>query len=58
MLAVAAEDIQVLLGGTTKLEDVHAVLYQIQQFDPPGVGARTLSESLLIQLNQLSENTE
>ena len=58
MLAVAAEDIQILLGGTTKIEDVYAVLYQIQQFDPPGVGASTLSESLLIQLNQLSENTE
>lgn len=58
MLSVAAEDIQILLGGTTRLEDVHGVLYQVQQFDPPGVGARTLSESLLIQIDQLSENTE
>ena len=57
MFTVEAKDIQILLGDTTKLEDVNAVLYQIQQFDPPGVGARTLSESLLIQLNQLPENT-
>ncbi|CBL44214.1 DNA-directed RNA polymerase specialized sigma subunit, sigma54 homolog [gamma proteobacterium HdN1] len=39
------------------LEEVLAVLHRIQQFDPPGVGARDLKECLLIQLNQLAPDT-
>jgi RNA polymerase sigma-54 factor len=35
-------------------DEVEAVLKRIQQFDPPGVAARDLSESLLIQLRQLN----
>lgn len=35
------------------LDEVLAVLHRIQQFDPVGVGYRSLSECLLIQLNQL-----
>jgi len=34
------------------LEEVEAVLHRIQQFDPPGVGARDPRECLLIQLHQ------
>lgn len=33
------------------VEEVEAVLAIIQKFDPPGVGARNLQESLLIQLD-------
>ena len=33
------------------------VLTRLQQFDPPGVYARDLKECLLIQLNQLSQDT-
>ncbi|MEQ9210798.1 MAG: RNA polymerase factor sigma-54, partial [Pseudomonadales bacterium] len=36
-------------------EEVIAVLHRVQQFDPIGVGYRTLSECLLIQLNQLHD---
>lgn len=37
-----------------ELDEVTAVLHRIQNFDPPGVGARNLRESLLLQLNQLA----
>jgi len=40
-----------------ELEEVEAVLHHIQQFDPLGAGARTLSECLLVQLQHLPEDT-
>ncbi|MFE8072112.1 RNA polymerase factor sigma-54 [Marinobacteraceae bacterium S3BR75-40.1] len=40
-----------------ELDEVEAVLHRLQQFDPPGVAARDLQECLLIQLNQLPEDT-
>ncbi len=43
-----AEDLEV------ELDEVIAVIHRIQAFDPPGVGARDLRESLAIQLRQLS----
>ncbi len=48
-----------LLNGDAPLplEEVEAVLHQIQNFDPPGVGARDLSECLAIQLRQLPAAT-
>jgi len=36
-----------------ELDEVETVLHRLQQFDPPGVAARGLQESLLIQLQQL-----
>lgn len=39
------------------IEEVNAVLHRIQQFDPPGVGAKDLSDCLLIQLKQLPSDT-
>jgi RNA polymerase sigma-54 factor len=39
-----------------EMDEVEAVLHRIQQFDPPGVGARDLRECLLIQLKQLPED--
>jgi RNA polymerase sigma-54 factor len=38
------------------LDEAEAVLAKIQTFDPPGVGARNLRESILIQMNALSMN--
>ncbi len=40
-----------------ELEEVQAVLHQIQNFDPPGVAATHLGECLAIQLRQLPEDT-
>ncbi len=36
-------------------EEMHKIIRQIQQFDPPGVGATTLQECLLIQLQQMPQ---
>lgn len=38
-------------------EEIEAVLHRIQHFDPIGVGARTLSECLVIQLEQFPADT-
>lgn len=40
-----------------ELDEVEVVLHRIQQFDPPGVGARNLQECLLIQLKQLPDES-
>jgi len=37
--------------------EVLTVLHQVQRFDPPGVGARSLNECLQLQLALLPENT-
>jgi len=42
----------------TTTEVVEKVLAVIQQFDPPGIGARNLQECLLIQLNGKKEKDE
>src|SRR5688572_24909232 len=39
----------------TDLEEAERLLRVLQGFDPPGVAARTLSECLLLQLQQLSQ---
>ncbi|MDA9983603.1 RNA polymerase factor sigma-54 [Porticoccaceae bacterium] len=39
-------------------DELIAVLHRLQQFDPPGVFARSISECLTIQLNQLSPETK
>ena len=41
-----------------KLEDLEEHLPFLQEFDPPGVGARDLRECLLIQAKHLQENTQ
>ncbi|WP_038614385.1 RNA polymerase factor sigma-54 [Pseudomonas alkylphenolica] len=40
-----------------ELDEVEAVLHRIQQFEPAGIGARNLSECLLLQLRQLPAST-
>ncbi len=39
-------------------DEIEAVLHAVQQFDPPGVAARDLRESLLLQLRQLDEKPQ
>ena len=39
------------------LDELQIGLRLLQQFDPPGIGARNLSESLLLQLERLPETT-
>ncbi|MCK5639160.1 MAG: RNA polymerase factor sigma-54 [Gammaproteobacteria bacterium] len=40
-----------------ELDEVEAVLHTIQNFDPPGIAARNLRESLLLQLRSIAEET-
>lgn len=42
----------------TTVEEAEALLAQIQNFDPPGVGARDLQECLLLQLKRRQGNDE
>ena len=49
--------VEALDDPETGVEEVTAVLHLVQSFDPPGVGARDLRESLLIQLKQLPADT-
>lgn len=61
-LTTSVEDIHTGLYDTTdddpvELDEVEAVLHRLQHFDPPGVAARDLQDCLLIQLNQLPDDT-
>ncbi|MCM8781230.1 MAG: RNA polymerase factor sigma-54 [Candidatus Omnitrophica bacterium] len=53
-LKVSTEEMARTLGVPVK--NVENVLRLIQQFEPPGVGARSISECLLIQLALTNEN--
>ena len=53
-LQCQTEEVAMVLGVTDA--QVCTVLGVIQSFDPPGVGARDLQESLLIQLQQLERD--
>ena len=60
-LTLTLEDIRQSLdpqGREVTLEQVEAVLCEIQNLDPPGVAARSLEECLSIQLRQLPADTE
>ncbi len=46
------------LDPEVEMEELVTQIKQIQQFDPPGVGARDLQECLLIQLKQLDDPSE
>lgn len=59
-LSVSLEDIQQALGPSDppELDEIQAVLHQIQNFDPIGVGARDLAECLQLQLRTLNGETQ
>lgn len=58
-LPVPFEDIQAALQPEliVSIQDIETVLYLIQHFDPVGVGARSLSECLGVQLGLLDPAT-
>ncbi|MBO9489596.1 RNA polymerase factor sigma-54 [Endozoicomonas sp. G2_1] len=57
-LTIGTEDILESLGlEDVELDEVEAVLKRINMFDPIGVGARSIPECLLIQLNQFDPQT-
>lgn len=56
-LELIVDDLAFNYNITTTFEDVEKILYIIQSFDPAGVGARSLQECLLIQLERKKEKT-
>ena len=55
-LTLSLDDVQQILNNKeqpVELDEVQATLHQIQNFDPIGVGARTLAECLQLQLKAL-----
>lgn len=57
-LESVVDDIAFSQNITTTKEELLELLKIIQEFDPPGVGARDLQECLLIQLNRKEHKTE
>ncbi len=45
------DDISLRLGIETTEDEVEELLFTIQEFDPPGVGARDLRECLMLQID-------
>ncbi len=58
-LGCGLDEIQQAVGGEPppELDEIEAVLHQVQNFDPLGVGARHLSECLQLQLHGLDPAT-
>jgi RNA polymerase sigma-54 factor len=61
-LSSSLEDIQQIINKDkddelVERDEIEAVLHQIHNFDPPGVGARNLAECLLIQLRLMDPET-
>jgi len=56
-LRASLEEIQEAVGDDVSLEEIEAVLHLVQNFDPPGVAARDLRESLILQLRQWDPQT-
>jgi RNA polymerase sigma-54 factor len=57
-LTVTCEDIlESIAMDSVELDEVQAVLKRINMFDPIGVGALSIADCLLIQLNQFSADT-
>ena len=54
-LRAEIEDLRQILPAELEIEldEVEAVLHRIQNFDPPGVAARSVQESLILQLKQI-----
>ena len=58
-LTCTLEEIQQSLSGelSVEIDEVQAVVHQIQNFDPAGVAARDLSECLQLQMRTMSSST-
>ena len=54
--AQLADELDIYQGVATNPEEVERMLHILWQFDPAGVGARSLQECLLIQTRRLKDN--
>jgi RNA polymerase sigma-54 factor len=57
-LDAIVNDLAFAQGIETDVEELEELLAQIQQFDPPGIGARNLQECLRLQLERKLEQFE
>ncbi len=57
-LDAVVDDIAFSVNEETTVEELNYLLEKIQQFDPPGIGAKDLRECLLIQLNKKGNHSE
>ena len=55
-LAILADEAEIYQNINTNAEELEHVLEVLQQFDPPGIGARSLQECLLIQVRRDEDN--
>ena len=54
-LDAVADDMAFSMSVETSKQELESILKIIQEFDPPGVGARNLKECLILQLKQKDE---
>ncbi|GAB4234213.1 MAG: RNA polymerase factor sigma-54 [Ekhidna sp.] len=57
-LAAIVNDLAFSQGVETDEEELEDILYKIQSFDPPGIGARNLQECLSLQLDRKDKDDE
>ena len=57
-LEAVVDDLAFSTGVETDEKELESALRIIQEFDPPGVGARNLKECLMLQLNQKEQSPE
>jgi len=50
-----ADDLAFKQSMTVSVSEIEGLLLKVQQFDPPGIGARNLQECLLLQLKRKKE---
>ena len=55
-LTILADEAEIYQNLDTNAEELEKVLQVLQQFDPPGIGARSLQECLLIQVRRDEDN--
>jgi RNA polymerase sigma-54 factor len=55
-LEAIADDLAFSIGLETTYEALHEVLMIIQEFDPAGVGARSLQECLILQIDRKEQD--
>lgn len=57
-LALIVQDLNLAHGLSISQETAEKVLHAIQRLDPPGIGARSLQECLLVQLEMRENNDD
>lgn len=57
-LEAIVNDLAFSMNVETDVEELESILYKIQNFDPPGIGARNLQECLSLQLEKKEDGTE